>query len=162
MRAAYSVGSTGIEQGSPLAIAQAGAICLRMGDRPDEDEIALVASRTNGTWGIPKGHVELGESLRQAAEREAFEEAGAKGVTLEPAIGQFSYYKEGRLLRYSVSVHLLFVQTIAPYFPENNERQIKWVPLTGAAREVANRELSRIIASVRTHPLYEEHAGRDL
>ncbi|MFK0206311.1 NUDIX hydrolase [Agrobacterium sp. NPDC090283] len=162
MRAAFSVGSEGIEQGSPLAIVQAGAICLRIGDRPGEGEIALVASRTNGAWGIPKGHVELGESLQQAAEREAFEEAGVKGFTLEPEIGQFLYHKEGRLLRYRVSVHLLLVQRIELHFPEKNERQIKWVPLTVAARDVANRELSRIIASVRTHPLYEEHAGREL
>lgn len=159
MRAVHTPKNGGIAQISSLAISQAGAICLRKGDGPGNCEVVLIASRTNGSWGIPKGHVELGESLPQTAEREAFEEAGVKGLILEPPIGQFSHHKEGRLLRYSVSVHLLFVQKIEPYFPEKSKRQIKWVPLPIAAREVANRELGRLIDSVTTHPVYEHRAA---
>ncbi|SCB40685.1 NUDIX hydrolase [Rhizobium hainanense] len=159
MIVAYSVGSEAIGEKPSFAILQAGAICLRMGATPDDSEIALVVSRTSGSWGIPKGHVELGETSQQAAEREAFEEAGVEGSALEPVIGRFSYRKEGRSLLYSVSVHLLHVQAIASSYPEKDERRIRWVPLTVAMREVANPELRRIIASVITHPHDDRHLG---
>ncbi|TWB07796.1 ADP-ribose pyrophosphatase YjhB (NUDIX family) [Rhizobium sp. ERR 1071] len=162
MTVAYSIGSEAIEQSSPVAILQAGAVCLRMGERANEGEIALVASRANGSWGIPKGHVELGETSRQAAEREAYEEAGVEGIALEPVIGRFFYRKEDRSLLYSVSVHLVNVRGIALSYPEKGERRIKWVPLIAAAREVANPKLRRIIVSLISNPLYEHHTGDEL
>ncbi|MFK0204740.1 NUDIX hydrolase [Agrobacterium sp. NPDC090283] len=159
MTVAYCVGSEAIGQKPPFAILQAAAVCLRLRAKADEGEIALVASRTNGSWGIPKGHVEPGETSQQAAVREAFEEAGVEGSALEPVIGRFSYRKEGRSLLYSVSVHLLHVHRIASSYPEKDERRIKWVPLTVAVSEVANPKLGLIIASVATHPYYERRAN---
>jgi 8-oxo-(d)GTP phosphatase len=38
--------------------------------------VVLVARRANGTWGLPKGKVTSGESLRSAAAREVLEETG--------------------------------------------------------------------------------------
>ena len=42
----------------------------------------LVGQRRNahgdGTWSVPGGHIEFGESFEQTAEREAFEETGLK------------------------------------------------------------------------------------
>ncbi len=41
------------------------------------------------TWEMPAGHIEPGESAREAAARELFEEAGVTGSTLE-AISDYS------------------------------------------------------------------------
>ncbi|AYG64330.1 hypothetical protein CCGE525_36865 (plasmid) [Rhizobium jaguaris] len=62
---------------------------------------------------------------------------------------------------YSVSVHLLNVQGIAPSYPEKGERRIKWVLLPVAAREVANPTLRRIIASVIIHAHHDRHFCSD-
>lgn len=57
---------------------QAGALCLRVSPG-GEPQILLVGSRRNGRWGLPKGHVEPGETSHEAAARVAFEEAGIRG-----------------------------------------------------------------------------------
>lgn len=45
-------------------------------------EVLAVKSRTNGDWGLPKGHVEDGESEEETARREVFEETGLE-ITLK-------------------------------------------------------------------------------
>ncbi|KAA1176526.1 NUDIX domain-containing protein [Rhizobium tropici] len=68
-------------------VAQAGAICLRRRNGLDEPEVLLIASRGSRGWGIPKGHIEHGETSRQTAQREAFEEGGVIGNTMEQIAG---------------------------------------------------------------------------
>ena len=41
----------------------------------------------NGRWDLPKGKVEAGETLQQAALREVEEETGIKGLTLHAGLG---------------------------------------------------------------------------
>ena len=53
-------------------VEQAGAICYRPSRCGKEVDVLLVTSRRNGAWGIPKGHVERGETTYAAAAREAF------------------------------------------------------------------------------------------
>jgi 8-oxo-dGTP pyrophosphatase MutT (NUDIX family) len=55
---------------------RAAAICYR--PKGETIEFLLVRSHGGG-WIFPKGHIEAGEKAWQAAEREAFEEAGASG-----------------------------------------------------------------------------------
>jgi 8-oxo-dGTP pyrophosphatase MutT (NUDIX family) len=59
-------------------VEQAGTICISRSDGHDP-RVLLVSSRRNGGWGLPKDHVEPGETHRLAAAREAFEEAGIRG-----------------------------------------------------------------------------------
>ncbi|QND44527.1 NUDIX hydrolase (plasmid) [Rhizobium lusitanum] len=125
-------------------IEQAGAICLRKRKGQDMAEVLLVGSNRNGRWGIPKGHVEPGETSRDTAEREAFEEAGVKGKALRKVVGSFTYRKDGTPFQYRVAVHILHVKELAESFPEKGMRKIKWVPITVASREVAHSGLSEI------------------
>lgn len=144
-------------------IMQAGALCVRRQGPHDESEVLLISSRSTGLWGIPKGHMEPGETVRQVAEREAYEEAGVRGIALEPAIGQFSYRKvprlEQRLKSYLVAVHLVFVQGLMIDYPESGARRVEWMPMRVAAGEVANSELGRIIGRLAQHPLYNGDAA---
>lgn len=43
----------------------------------DQDEV-LLQKRHNGTWGLPGGLMDLGESFEEVAKREVFEETGLK------------------------------------------------------------------------------------
>lgn len=64
----------------------AGAVILR--EVEGQLKVALAQrARANKVWVLPKGHVEKGESLEQAALREVFEETGLSNVQLITYLG---------------------------------------------------------------------------
>ncbi|WP_083909657.1 NUDIX hydrolase [Rhodopseudomonas sp. B29] len=70
----------------------AGGIVLRRGDEP---RLAVVRMRKRGDWVLPKGKLERGETPRQAAEREAWEETG-HAVAVHEFVGTLAYESGGR------------------------------------------------------------------
>ena len=48
----------------------------------DKDGFVFVKHKNRDTWEIPGGHIEVGESAFEAAERELMEETGAKAFNL--------------------------------------------------------------------------------
>lgn len=79
------------EEGLPEAIPQAGCIIFRDG------EVILRRTRA-GEWVFPKGHVEPGESIEEAARREAAEETGLE-VELDRLVGYVQFELDGRVHR---------------------------------------------------------------
>jgi ATP adenylyltransferase len=69
-------------------VRQAGAIVLL------RDKVALRLAK-DGTWVLPKGHLEEGETPEQAAVREVDEEMGLTG-TLGPVAGELRFVQGGR------------------------------------------------------------------
>jgi 8-oxo-dGTP pyrophosphatase MutT (NUDIX family) len=59
-----------------LAI-QSGIIPYRL--ERDVLQVLLITTRKTGRWVIPKGNIGKGHNARQAAEQEAYEEAGVSG-----------------------------------------------------------------------------------
>ena len=68
-----------------------GALVYRL--KNDAVEFLLITSRGTGRWIIPKGWPMPGRTLAQAALREAYEEAGIRGIVETSSIGSYQYYK---------------------------------------------------------------------
>jgi 8-oxo-dGTP pyrophosphatase MutT (NUDIX family) len=115
---------------------QVAALCYRNGDAGKE--VLLVTSRHTGRWILPKGWHEDGMSARDAAAREAWEEAGVKkGTIAEEPVGQFAYRKQldnGALATCAASVFPLKVKKMSGEFPEAHERKREMVNEPGLRR----------------------------
>ena len=111
-------------------------------------EVLLVTSRDTGRWVIPKGWPMKKRTPWDAAAREAFEEAGVKGVVEPAAIGSYRYIK--RLSRWrerpvEVQVFCLEVERELDDWPERPQRQRAWFAPEDAAGRVAEPDLAELI-----------------
>jgi 8-oxo-dGTP pyrophosphatase MutT (NUDIX family) len=59
-------------------------ICARCMLRDDRGRILLIKRSDNGLWAVPAGGMELGDSIRQCAIREVYEETGLTPTKLTP------------------------------------------------------------------------------
>jgi 8-oxo-dGTP pyrophosphatase MutT (NUDIX family) len=114
-------------------------------------EFMLVTSRETRRWIIPKGWPKSGKSPPRSAAHEAFEEAGVLGAIGRQSVGSFSYekrLKNGRSVECEVRVFPLEVKRQRKEWPERQERQVKWLSASKAAKKVKDPVLSRIIQRV--------------
>ncbi|MBP5634562.1 NUDIX domain-containing protein [Candidatus Saccharibacteria bacterium] len=88
---------------------------------PDERDIEiLLIQDSKNRWTIPKGHIEPGETAKQAAVREIGEESGLKNVEVLTWLGKihFKYRRLEKLVLMTTQVYL--VQSV-----DKNERPTK-------------------------------------
>lgn len=134
---------------SEEALHQFAALCYRV--KPDKGvEVLLITSRDTGRWVLPKGWPIKGKTPAQSAEREAFEEAGAKGKVCDDGIGLYTYAKglaNGLTVDCVVTVFPMRVKELATKFPESGQRQLKWFTPVKAAGKVAEPELAALLAA---------------
>ena len=135
---------------------QYGALCWRPAGTGVE--ILLVTSRDTGRWVIPKGWPIEGLDPAQSAAREAWEEAGARGVADPDCLGCYSYEKvlrrapegqEDQTVPCVVAVYALQVARQIKDFPEARQRRCKWFSPEKAAARVDEPELAALIAGFR-------------
>lgn len=102
-----------------------------------EVEVLLLTSRTRRRWIIPKGWPIKGLKPEKSAAREAFEEAGVRGVIGAKPLGRFTYDKgldeDGASIVCEVTVFPLAVKRQLKTWPEIGQRETCWI----AAREAA-------------------------
>ena len=133
---------------------QVAALCCR--GAGDETEVLLVTSRGTGRWIIPKGWPVTGLDAREAALREAWEEAGvAKGVAALEALGSYTYDKMldgGLALPVETLVFPVKVEEMVSDFPESHERRRAWVTPGEAANMVNEPGLRSILRGLVSRP----------
>ena len=140
-----------------------GRVPLQVGALPyrrHEDgsiEVMLVTTRSSGRWIVPKGWPMEGKTPVQAAEQEAYEEAGVRGHTSSVEIGRFPHEKSQFLsnIRTEVAVFPLSVQEELSAWPEREQRTRCWFSVDEAKRAVQSDELAGIIAKLAANQLLE-------
>lgn len=106
----------------------------------------MVTSRTQRRWVLPKGHIEDGLTPWQAAEREAWEEAGLRGTVISEPLGTYHYIKHDR--RHAVTVYRIAVIAEHDLWPERLLRQRQWVTIDEAIRRVKEKGLKELLKAV--------------
>lgn len=131
---------------------QAGAIPFRF--RPDGTvQVLLVTSRA-GNWIVPKGRIEPGQTPRDAAKAEAFEEAGVIGMPEARSVGHYEYTKMGKVWR--VELYPMRVHRVLTQWPEQDYRERAWVSVDEAIRRVAYPDLRDALEKLE---LMDRHTG---
>lgn len=88
-----------------------------------------------GKWAFPKGHVERGESMEEAAARETLEELGLVEIRLLETLGKIDiwfrdrYQKKGTLIHKDIHYFLFETTADAVLYPDPREHayEAKWV-----------------------------------
>jgi len=115
-------------------------------------EVMMITSRETRRWVIPKGGRMVGKTDPQAAAQEAYEEAGVQGETLGAPIGHFRYakrLKSGAEQACVVAVYPLEVLIQLGAWPEDQQRQRRWMPQAEAAAAVHEADLADLIRDFR-------------
>lgn len=123
--------------------------------RVPELEILLVSSLESKRWIVPKGWPMKGRTLFEAAAREAFEEAGVKGVICQEPVGAFVYDKRkrnGAVWRCEVEVFALEVQRQSAKWPEKTLRTLRWCDWREAAELADDSGLADVIRAFAARP----------
>lgn len=105
----------------------------------ERGEVA-VANQRGDSWSLPKGHVDAGETLLQAAMREITEETGITDLTFVRELGSYERFRIGKggigedtreLKRITLFLFRTTVEHLAPLDPDNPVA--KWVPIDAVA-----------------------------
>jgi 8-oxo-dGTP pyrophosphatase MutT (NUDIX family) len=108
---------------------QAAVIPYRI--RKERIEVALITTSTGRGWILPKGSVDDGERPREAAIREAEEEAGLRGVVARKPVGRYHHAKGNNLRR--VDVYIMRVTMELEHWLEDKIRRRRWMGVADAA-----------------------------
>ena len=104
----------------------------------------LITSRNSRSWSLAKGKVDRSSSPVEAARQEAFEEAGVLGRMQSASIGYYTHHKSGGGA-YRVKVYKMYVQRELAKWPENKERERRWVSIEAALGLISNPSLRRLV-----------------
>ena len=117
-------------------------------------EICLIVKRLDGrlVWGLPKGHVEPGETPQATAVREVREETGLVGEPMGD-LGSITYWfivKQERV-RYFKTVHFYLLRYISGRTSDHDHEvdDAVWLPFDEAMTRISYDNERRILAKAK-------------
>jgi 8-oxo-dGTP pyrophosphatase MutT (NUDIX family) len=121
----------------PRLIRQAAVLAMR------ERQLCMVTSRNGRRWVIPKGQIERHQTEADAAQAEAWEEAGIMGQVGTAPLGTFEYAKNGS--KHHVVVFSMDVTIEREKWPECHFRKREWVPVEVALLRIEEPDLRKLV-----------------
>ncbi len=112
----------------------AGGVVIRREGTP---QVCLIRPAGRRVWGLPKGGVETGETLAQAAVREVAEETGIDGA-VDDTLGSIDYNfysrEEGSRIHKTVHYYLMHATGGDTAYHDHEVSEARWVGLRDALR----------------------------
>jgi len=125
--------------------------------------ILLIRDHRYPDWILPKGHVEAGETIEQAALREVAEEAGLKHIEIVKLLGTYERYVE-KTGEQKTIYYFLMVPTRDEEITvteENKKDEIAWLPLDNLPnfylpeqRDIIRKNIDSINKQVKENPAH--------
>ena len=136
-----------IETNKEPKIISSGVI-LFYRNKTENPEVLLIKNKKSGLWGFPKGHLEKGESLIEAAMREVKEEVGLGLSTLDKDLCYNSEYFDDNNDRKKV---VYFIKETRKFTPKlNNEiEDYMWAKTEKAYKILIFPELKEIVKKIK-------------
>ena len=125
---------------------QAGVIPFRR--KKEGIQVCLIRNKGGKKWKIPKGFVDPGETVQQAALKEAWEEAGLSGHLSGGTIGSYEYEKWGTEL--SVSIFLMEVIEQEDEWEESRFRERRWFSTDDALEMLKKHPIKPLLDTAAT------------
>lgn len=118
----------------------------------------VIVRQHHNTWSLPKGGVEEGETLTEAARREIMEETGIEDLSLVEELGTYDRYSigrdgvgEDRDLPIGRRTFFLFRTKEAAFSPTDGEiTEARWATLDEALALLTHPKDAEFLASVRS------------
>jgi 8-oxo-dGTP pyrophosphatase MutT (NUDIX family) len=119
----------------------AGGVVYRI-EGPDI-EIALASRRTRKgelAWGLPKGGIDEGEAIEEAAVREVREETGLEAL-IEADLGEIRYFYVWERVRVRKAVHFFLMRATGGdvSLHDHEMEDVRWFELKTALKKAAYR-----------------------
>lgn len=111
-------------------------------------------------WGLPKGHLENGESTGEAALREVAEETGLADLSLGEELATIEWYfrADGRLIHKFCAFYLM-ISVLGEPVPQMAEgiTECAWVPMSDVEERITYDNAREVVMAARR--LVEESEG---
>jgi 8-oxo-dGTP pyrophosphatase MutT (NUDIX family) len=121
-----------------------------------EDKVLILRRKVEGTWVLPKGRREEGETLRDTALREVTEETGIANLKIEREIGMVRYvfFWRPKDVNFKKTVHYFLMTLLdggADINLEPDFSEHKWVDYQDAMKTLTFENDRRIVRGVLNH-----------
>ncbi len=128
-----------------LAEVSAGGVVFR---HLDDAVHVLLIRDAYGHWGLPKGHLEAGESSEEAAVREVREETGLDGLRLGPALRTIDWHFRSKRGVIHKTCHFFLIESpTGEPIPQTDEgiTECIWLPMEDAIRRISYRNTAEVL-----------------